>query len=321
MMRAWDVLGDVSAIQRAVITVESASTAAGAAIGTTVVDATLTTQPSYQGQTLKILSGDAVGQVRPIALHAAGGNTLTVIDPFTDVAGAVVQIVAGTRYMILTPAGGGGAGATNLLLPHFFEAWQDLAIDPSLWTVTDPATGAAWAAAVAGDYIYNTTIPNANETARLVGDQLWIVPSHAIPLRIVMQRLIIEFELNLANVANIDNTLFFVGLTPGVANTRASNNIIGFGLLADVLQTITDLAGVETVNTAFGETLAQHNKFRMEISDTEVQFYLNEVLLATHAANIPAVPSYLNFFIDTEGGGAATFSVQIVRGHYEDFAR
>ncbi len=102
------MLGD---IRLSSITWDSQSSAAGAAAGTTLVDATLTTQPSYQGQLLKLLDGDAVGQVRPIALHAAGGNTLTVANPFTDAAGAAVQVVAGTRYMILTPSGGGGGAA------------------------------------------------------------------------------------------------------------------------------------------------------------------------------------------------------------------
>lgn len=89
------------------------STANGNVFGTTIVCDPLVNEPSYQGLSVKVLDGAAAGQVRSIATHPAGTNTLTVADPFTDNAGAVVQIVASTRFVILSISGG-GAGAPPL---------------------------------------------------------------------------------------------------------------------------------------------------------------------------------------------------------------
>ncbi|MCK5235926.1 MAG: hypothetical protein KAR06_02985 [Deltaproteobacteria bacterium] len=197
------------------------------------------------------------------------------------------------------------------------ETWQSLIIDPDIWTVTNPATGAAWNPTVAGAFIYNLTTPNANEFARLVGDFLWQLHSITPNLNLVVKKTIIEFPLIIGVPANVDNTLTLFGWTPDVGNDRSSNNIIGFGLVADALQTITDLAGAETVNTGFGETLTNHNKLRIEVYEGNVDFYLNEVLIATHVTNIPNVPSYPNFFIDLEAGGACALSIGIIKIWYE----
>ncbi len=85
--------------------------AVGSVFGTTVVCGDLANEPSYIGLAAKLLDGDAAGQVRVIAAHVAGTNTLTVANAFTDNAGAVVQVVAGTRFVILSIAGGGAAPA------------------------------------------------------------------------------------------------------------------------------------------------------------------------------------------------------------------
>src|SRR4030065_1779056 len=53
-----------------------------------------------------ILDGPSAGQARRIGVHA--GNTLTVGAAFTNAAGAVQQILAGTRFVILSSVGGGG---------------------------------------------------------------------------------------------------------------------------------------------------------------------------------------------------------------------
>lgn len=82
---------------------------AGNAGGTTLVCADLANEPSYDGLICKILDGGAAGQARPISVQA--GTTLTFGVAFTNSAGAVQQIAAGTRFVILTSmAGGGGPG-------------------------------------------------------------------------------------------------------------------------------------------------------------------------------------------------------------------
>ncbi len=79
------------------------SSAIGNAGGTTLVCADLANEPSYDGLSLKILDGGAAGQVYPIKVHAT--TTLRVGIPFTDSTGAVQQIAAGTRFVILSATG------------------------------------------------------------------------------------------------------------------------------------------------------------------------------------------------------------------------
>jgi hypothetical protein len=204
----------------------------------------------------------------------------------------------------------------------FIETWQDEAgIDATVWTVTDPATGAAWSRGASGAYLRATAAPNADETARLVSDQRWIAAPDTYGTNTILRRLVLEFELKLTTVANIDNTLAFFGLTTATDHDRTDNNIIGFALASDVLQSLTDNAGAETVNTTFGETLTNWNKLKIEIYAGHVKFYVNEVEVADHTTNLPDAPMYLNYFIDTDGVGAATIELGVIRIWNEDITR
>lgn len=204
----------------------------------------------------------------------------------------------------------------------FIETWQDeVGIDATVWTVTDPTTGAAWSRGASGAYLRATSAPNANETARLVSDQRWKAAPDTYGTNTIHRRLVLEFELKLTNVANIMNAVAFIGLTPGAGDNRASNNIIGFALAADVLQSVTDNGGTETVNTTFGETLTNWNKLKIDIYAGHVKFYVNEVEVADHTTNLPDAPMYVNYYIITEGGGAATIDVGVTRVWTEDIVR
>jgi len=309
-------------VLQATVSYWDVSTDAGAAAGTSLVCANLANEPSYQGQMAKILDGGAAGQVRPIISHV--GNTIAWVNPCTDNTGAVQQIAAGTRFCIINIGGGGGADIIGMLARprvSFIETWQDeLGIDFTVWTPTNPATGAAWTRGAAGAYLRATSVPNANETARLRSNQRWMAAPGVYGANTILRWLTWEFEMRLTNLANLDNTLSLFGLTPNVGDNRASNNILSWALVGagNALQSVTDLAGVETVNTGFGENLANWNKFRIEVLAGTVRFYLNEVLVATHVANLPDQPMYFNWFYDTTAGGAATAEIGIVRAWLYD---
>ena len=203
-------------------------------------------------------------------------------------------------------------------MPSFVESWQDAAYNPVFWTVTNPATGTAWLVRASGAYLEIYTIPALNETARLVSNQRWVFAPLVYGNNTVIRKANFEIECRFTFVANIDNAIAFFGLTTGLADTRATNNIIGWGLAADVLASVTDLAGVETTNTGFGETLTNWNKLRISVYANTVEFYVNEVLKATHITNRPDYPFYLNFYMDTEAGGTGTLELGMVRLWYED---
>lgn len=89
------------------------TSAAGNAFGTTLQDARCSTaglQPSYVGQSVRLLSGNAAGQTREISVHALATGIITVASAFTDYNGAVYQVPAGTLFCIIPAGGGGGAG-------------------------------------------------------------------------------------------------------------------------------------------------------------------------------------------------------------------
>lgn len=84
------------------------TTANGNPAGTTVVDALCSTaggQPSYANLPITMLSGPSAGQTKTISAHTLATGTLEAVDPWTNPAGAAQQIVAGTRFAILSAIG------------------------------------------------------------------------------------------------------------------------------------------------------------------------------------------------------------------------
>ena len=205
---------------------------------------------------------------------------------------------------------------------YLYEGWQDEAgIDNTVWTVTDPATGNPWSRGVAAIYVRAICQPFANETCRLRSNQRWLAAPTVYGKDTILRRLTLEFEMKLADVANMDNTKCFFGLNPLADGDRGSNSIIGWSLAADVLQSITDNGGAETVNTGFGETLTDWNKLKIDIYEGHVKFFINEVEVADHTTNLPSLAMWLNFFVDTEGAALATIELGIIRAWTEDIAR
>lgn len=317
---AWPLL-------QAVISYWGITTTAGNAFGTSIIDALCSTagaQPSYEGLPCKILDGPSAGQLQIVWAHNLATGEMSFANPFTNPAGGVQQQAASVRFVILSVVGGGGGpgpspGGNYGPTVFLDETWQDeLGIDMTRWTVTNPATGAAWARGAVGAYLMAVAAPNANENARLRSNQRWVCTPTVYGPDQILRRFTLEFESYLQVVGNIDNANFFLGLTNAQAATRASNNIIGFGLVAGALQTITDSAGLETTNTGFGEVLTNLNKFRIDVFLNTVQFSLNETIIATHATNLPDSAMWINFYYPTGAGGASILSLGIIRAWFED---
>lgn len=302
-------------VHEAVVSFEGISSAIGAATGDSLVDVALATQPSYLGQVCKILSGPAAGQILTIAIHAPGTGTLIFSRPCSNAAGAIVQVAAGTQYCIISQLGIDISGIVmSSLVPMFLETWQDEGgISIADWVVTNPATGGAWVRGAVGGSLRAISTPNLNETARLRSTVQWLDTPLNYGINSILTQLNLEFELRLGNVANLDNGICVFGWTGAAAADRTNNNIIAFALIGDALQTVTDNGGVETVNTGFGEVLTNFNKLRIQCFANVVQFWLNGAIIATHVTNLPTTPMYLNFYVDTEAGGAASIEVGVNR--------
>ena len=269
-------------------------------------------------------------------LNTMGGGTINIWAADNSIIRIMATCTAGTiniygNAQIINAARGTAvhdytinAHVQELVEGHkgLYESWQDEFIDDTIWAPrVEPATGIPWAAGASGAFLYCRTTPNASEIVRLRGRHLWVQNWLAAPVNLAIKRLVMEFEFLLGVPANLDNALCFFGLMPTAVATRATNNLIGFGLAADVLQTVTDAGGAETLTTGFGETLTNHNKLRLEIMEAEVRFFVNEQLVATHAATVPQVPMYPTFYAVTEAGGACAIAVGVIKVEQETIAR
>ena len=125
----------------------------------------------------------------------------------------------------------------------------------------------------------------------------------------------IEWEAKFTNVANIDNSIFFMGVNASSSATRATTNLIAFGLASDSLVAVSDNAGTETTTAISGITLTDRNLYRLTILGGQVEYSVNGNILATHTTNIPDVIGYLQFNHDTEAG-ASNLDVGFVHVFY-----
>jgi hypothetical protein len=210
---------------------------------------------------------------------------------------------------------------TSLMTPRpsFYEGWQDESgIDLTSWSVTNPATGTDWIRGAVGQYLMAVVAPNANENGRLRSLHRWTLAPGAYGTTQILRKFCFEFETYLQSLANVDQANFILGLTNTTASTRTTNNLIGWGMTANILQCITDDGGAETVTADPTTTMTALNKFKIEVSLNSVVFKVNEVIVATHIVNLPNIPAYLNFYYPTGAGGASILSLGVIRCWQED---
>ena len=126
----------------------------------------------------------------------------------------------------------------------------------------------------------------------------------------------VEWEAKFTSVANVDNSATFMGLNASASATRATTNLIGFGLNSDSLISITDNAGTESTTAISGITLTNRNLYRITVTGGQIEFSVNGNLVATHTTNIPDIIGYLQYYLDTEGGGSSTLDIGFVHIFY-----
>jgi len=137
--------------------------------GTTIRCGGLALEPPYDNHALKILSGASAGQTKDITVHPAGTDTLTVASAFTNVTGAAQQILAGTRFVVLskTPAIAEVAALTALVQALMLDVGDaSTSVLGSIWDILgNPAVDLATsiAAILAAIGAMNDAKPNVQE--------------------------------------------------------------------------------------------------------------------------------------------------------------
>jgi hypothetical protein len=307
----------LEAISEGIITYMGYTDSAGDASGLTIVDTPLAGFPNYSGQIVKILDGGAAGQTRNIKTHI--GNTMLVDQAFTDVTGAAQQIAANIAYVIISRISGMSGGDIDFMtgFPSINEVWEPANIDLNIWTPTHPATN--------NIVVVENTAPNVGysvvefniedaEAGRLIGRasvNRWRAVPTLMGTNHLVKKLVLEFEGYFNDLANVDDTNLIMGWVVNPGDTLASNNIIGFGVdvAGGTLDTVTDLGGGRvTIGLGWPVLEDTRNKFRIEIDQNNVYFFVNEVFGAVHpAGTLPDQLMYPCWYMPSAGGGGDTF--------------
>ena len=162
----------------------------------------------------------------------------------------------------------------------------------------------------------------ASDTARLrTTYQFRVTPSKfSITDNTSMVRgIFAEWEAKFTNVANINNTTFFMGFSESDTGVRTTNDIIGYGLSSDAIQTVTDNGGTETTNLPSSVTLTNRNLYKLAITENQIEFWINGNQVATHTTNLPDIMPYFMIYNASEAGGSSTVDLGFCRVFYRGF--
>ena len=128
-----------------------------------------------------------------------------------------------------------------------------------------------------------------------------------------------EWEPKFTNVANVNYSTFFMGFSESTSGLRTTTDIIGFGLVGDAIQTVTDGSGTETTNLPSSITLTNRNLYKMAITENQVEFWINGNSVATHTTNLPDIMPHFMIYNASESGGASTVDLGFCRVFYRGF--
>lgn len=210
---------------------------------------------------------------------------------------------------------------TSYGLPYMIETWQDvLGIPGSVWATATGGTGPGTVTWSIAEEPYHKVIlagaGNDDDTSRLYTVLQWQLAPNLWGINTFNKLLIMEWEVLMANVSEMDNATCFLGLSSGVADTRASNNIAGFILTDDALNCISDNGGSETVAAVGAPTLTNWNKLKIVSYRNVIEFWVNETMQVRHETtpvdeDLPDVNVHGMFFLDQEALGAGTGEIHI----------
>ena len=110
-----------------------------------------------------------------------------------------------------------------------------------------------------------------------------------------------------------------MGFSESDTGVRTTNDIIGFSLSSDAIQTVTDNGGTETTNLPSSVTLTNRNLYKMAITENQIEFWINGNQVATHTTNLPDIMPYFMIYNASEAGGSSTVDLGFCRVFYRGF--
>jgi len=199
-------------------------------------------------------------------------------------------------------------GLNHLIIPMFhaskdsvLETWVSPGINPAIWGTAIAATGLVALDKTEQPYQKAVLTGTVNaDTARLYAQRQWSVGPTVWGDNTVWKRFVMMWEAKFVTVASIENTTFLMGLSPTLVATRATNETIGFVLTADVLNSLTDNAGTETVNAVGAPVLTNWHTYAIEAYQGGIVFYVDGAAIVTHSTNLPDYNFYPTFYLPQE---------------------
>ncbi len=265
----------------------------------------------------------------PAADAAANALMRDVIGNKTDDAvGAPDGVASMMAYMKAMLGAGLVDGIKNVGLnrdlPYLTEFFEDETITLAVWDETVTNSGDISVLVEAGyKFARMSTGATGVSTAVLNSDQRFeFRPNSFNLLTGVITRIVMEWDMRIANVANILNSSFLVGFGSAKTSIRTSNDVAGFMLVSDALNALTDDGGTEALtDVSSGITLSNWNKYRVTaVPGDTVQFYINDTLVATHnvAAEVPDDVMYIVIHNANDVAADADVDIAHIRQWYSE---
>lgn len=192
---------------------------------------------------------------------------------------------------------------TRYNLPCLMETWQDVVINPDYWVQDFGGTTGAIALSVAEEPYHKVILSGvANaDTARLYTVPKWQLAPGVWNTATFLKTLEMEWEAKFDTPGDILEANFIMGLTAGAAADRTSMNIAGFIFDgAGAINSLTDDAGTETVNTVGAPTVTNWNKYMIRAYRGAIEFWVNETMEARHITNLPDYNVHGMFYLPQE---------------------
>jgi hypothetical protein len=270
-------------------------------------------------------SGKAVADIETNVGDPSGDTLTDLASKIGDIARSL-DLILGSRWdasgdlgtdiaSLLSDVGGGD-------MPVFTEFWDDEILNASDWEETLDGTSTGAIAVGNGLITYDLTSDAvAGRDVFLNSVKRWRCnPSAFGDSNDIVSKLVVEFMVQLTgNLSDHDNSYFFLGLNPAKSNVSGGSDVAHFYLTSDALRTITTVgAGNEANAVPTPPTLTNMNKYKIEVFQDQIDFYVNGTLKTSHTSIIPDKAMYLIIGSRAENAAAIGLKIGPVRVKYEE---